>query len=186
MFTFTTVTPLSPLLFSCDISNMTRLPLGHYTIKCTYLFLYCVVGGWKSSKRKWQVRTSKAQRHKVWAYIGKQQRTREKGTWGSDGGWRCVEPRVEAVLDAWQHDLWTPLKWAHCSLAACLLRFRAQTFSWKYGEQDKAPLGHQCQLVYLSRIHFLILEEFASVCVWFPTGKNVLPGHSTDMWLSPQ
>lgn len=51
------------------------------------------------------------------------------GGWvtGGRGGWR-------RSLDAWQHDLWTPLKWAHSSHTACLLHFRAGTFSRRYGK----------------------------------------------------
>lgn len=77
---------------------------------------------------------------------------------GGRGGWR-------QSWDAWQHDLWTPLKWAHSSHTACVLHFRAGTFSWQYSKGDKWPRGQWSPLVLHSHMHFLIFPLFISVCL---------------------
>ncbi len=74
------------------------------------------------------------------------------------GGWR-------QSWDAWQHDLWTPLKWAHSSHTVCLPHFRAGTLSRSTARGINDPEVTQPPPVYHSHMHFLIMWQFISVCL---------------------
>jgi len=87
-------------LFLCyNCFDMTCSLLGHDTIKFLSLSIPGPVHECKGSKHKLQASTSNAQ--------GGREKKKRVGRLVTGG---CGELRAEAVLEVWQHDLWTPLK----------------------------------------------------------------------------